>query len=85
MLQGTWPSALNIQEHEIEHGRMFTMMDDLLSNNVCVIGTDIVHVMSLAPLEAAPDVRLNDLKDMAQVDRSIGVGQSAGNQHFSPG
>jgi len=41
MLQGTWPSALEIQEHEIEHGRMFTMMDDLLANNVCVIGTEI--------------------------------------------
>ena len=40
-LQGTWPSALEIQEHEIEHGRMFTMMDDLLANNVCVIGTEI--------------------------------------------
>ena len=41
ILQGTWPSALEIQEHEIEHGRMFTMMDDLLANNVCVIGTEI--------------------------------------------
>ena len=41
MLQGTWPTALEIQEHEIEHGRMFTMMDDLLANNVCVIGTEI--------------------------------------------
>ena len=41
LLQGTWPEALDIMEHEIEHGRMFTEIDDYFANNVCVIGTEI--------------------------------------------
>ena len=40
-LLGTWPSAVELLEHEIEHGRMFNMMEDHLGNNVCVIGTEV--------------------------------------------
>ena len=38
---GTWPSAIEINEHVIEHGRMFTELDDEMSRAVCVIGTGI--------------------------------------------
>src|SRR5688572_22684675 len=38
---GTWPSALDLNEHTIEHGRMFNEVDDDSARNVCVIGTNI--------------------------------------------
>lgn len=38
---GTWPSALEINEHEISHGRMFNHLDNDLARQVCVIGQDI--------------------------------------------
>ena len=38
---GTWPSALDINQHIIEHGRMFNEVDDDFARNVCVIGTNI--------------------------------------------
>jgi len=36
---GVWPAALAMNEHVIEHGRMFNEMDDEMARNVCVIGT----------------------------------------------
>ena len=36
---GVWPVALQMNEHEVEHGRMFTEMDDEMARSVCVIGT----------------------------------------------
>ncbi|HAV65623.1 MAG TPA: hypothetical protein DCY13_25015 [Verrucomicrobiales bacterium] len=41
LFSGTWPEALEINEHEIAHGRMFNHYDDELARNVCVIGTGI--------------------------------------------
>jgi putative ABC transport system permease protein len=38
---GTWPSALEINQHVIEHGRMFNEVDNDYARNVCVIGTNI--------------------------------------------
>jgi len=38
---GTWPSALEINQHVLEHGRMFNQFDDENARNVCVIGTAI--------------------------------------------
>ena len=38
---GTWPTALDINQHVIEHGRMINEVDDDYSRNVCVIGTNI--------------------------------------------
>lgn len=38
---GTWPEALEINEHVIEHGRMFNELDNDLARPVCVIGTGI--------------------------------------------
>ena len=38
---GTWRSALDLNQHVIEHGRMFNELDDEAARNVCVIGTNI--------------------------------------------
>ena len=38
---GTWPSAIDINQHVIEYGRMFNEVDDDYARNVCVIGTNI--------------------------------------------
>ena len=36
---GVWPSALELNEHVVAHGRMLNELDDELARNVCVIGT----------------------------------------------
>jgi len=36
---GVWPAALEMNEHVVEHGRMFNALDDEMARNVCVIGT----------------------------------------------
>jgi putative ABC transport system permease protein len=36
---GTWPNAIEMNQHVIEHGRMFNEIDDENANSVCVIGT----------------------------------------------
>jgi putative ABC transport system permease protein len=36
---GVWPTALEMNEHVVEHGRMFNQLDDEMARNVCVIGT----------------------------------------------
>jgi putative ABC transport system permease protein len=38
---GVWPVALEMNEHVIEHGRMFNELDDEMARSVCVIGTAI--------------------------------------------
>jgi putative ABC transport system permease protein len=38
---GTWPSALELNQHVVEHGRMFNELDDDYAQSVCVIGTMI--------------------------------------------
>jgi len=40
-IAGVWPVQLEMMEHVIEHGRMFTELDNELARNVCVIGTAI--------------------------------------------
>ena len=39
MCIGAWPSALEMYEHTLAHGRVFNELDDELARNVCVIGT----------------------------------------------
>ncbi len=41
MFSGTWPDALLLNEHVVEHGRMFNEIDDDEARSVCVIGTGI--------------------------------------------
>jgi putative ABC transport system permease protein len=36
---GVWPVALELNEHVIEHGRMFNELDDEMARSVCIIGT----------------------------------------------
>src|SRR5437868_1363656 len=36
---GTWPNALEMNQHIVEYGRMFNEIDDEQARNVCVIGT----------------------------------------------
>ena len=36
---GTWPSALEMNQHTVRYGRMFNEIDDENARNVCVIGT----------------------------------------------
>jgi putative ABC transport system permease protein len=38
---GTWPDALELNEHVVEHGRMFNELDEAEARSVCVIGTGI--------------------------------------------
>lgn len=41
MTAGVWPVQLEMMEHEVEHGRMFSEIDDEQARNVVVIGTGI--------------------------------------------
>ena len=36
---GTWPTILEMNQHVVEHGRMFNAIDDENARSVCVIGT----------------------------------------------
>ncbi|HWC60512.1 MAG TPA: ABC transporter permease [Verrucomicrobiae bacterium] len=38
---GTWPNALDMNQHVVEYGRMFNDVDDQNARNVCVIGVDV--------------------------------------------
>ncbi len=38
---GTWPNAIDINQHTLAHGRMINEIDDESARNVCVIGTNI--------------------------------------------
>lgn len=40
MLSGVWPEAIAMNEHVVEHGRMFNEIDDEMARSVCVIGTE---------------------------------------------
>lgn len=40
-VSGTWPIALELNEHVIEYGRMFNEIDNEETRSVCVIGTGI--------------------------------------------
>jgi hypothetical protein len=50
---------------------------------VGVIGTHINTVLATQFLEAHPDIRLDILQQMAQVDGAIGVRQRAGNKNLA--
>lgn len=38
---GTWPEALEMNQHVIQYGRMFNAIDEEEARNVCVIGTTV--------------------------------------------
>ena len=53
---GVWPVALEMTEHEIEHGRMFNEIDDEAARSVCVIGTGIRDELWGSPEEAGREI-----------------------------
>jgi putative ABC transport system permease protein len=53
---GTWPDALEINEHVIGHGRMFNAIDEAEARSVCVIGTGIRDELFGDPDETGREV-----------------------------
>ena len=46
---GTWPNAIEMNKHVIEHGRMFNDLDEENAASVCVIGTAVRDELFGAP------------------------------------
>jgi putative ABC transport system permease protein len=46
---GTWPNALEMNQHTIEYGRMFNEIDDEQARNVCVVGTAVRDALFGSP------------------------------------
>ncbi|MEO6788526.1 MAG: ABC transporter permease [Chthoniobacteraceae bacterium] len=46
---GTWPNAIELNQHVIEYGRMFNDLDEENARNVCVIGTAVRDALFGAP------------------------------------
>jgi putative ABC transport system permease protein len=53
---GTWPNAIQMNQHEVEHGRMFNEIDDELARNVCVIGTSVRDELFGSPDETGQEI-----------------------------
>lgn len=53
---GTWPSVLEMYDHEIEHGRMFNEIDDEEARNVCVIGSAARDALFGSPEEIGREI-----------------------------
>jgi putative ABC transport system permease protein len=48
---GTWPGAIELNQHTVEHGRMFNAIDDAEARPVIVIGTAVRDELFGAPDE----------------------------------
>ncbi len=53
---GTWPNALDMNLHVVEHGRMFNEIDDEQARNVCVIGTSVRDALFGNPEEVGHEI-----------------------------
>lgn len=53
---GVWPVALEMAEHEVEHGRMFNEIDDEMARSVCVIGTEVRDELWGAPEKVGHEI-----------------------------
>jgi putative ABC transport system permease protein len=53
---GTWPSALEMNEHVIQYGRMFNEIDDENARSVCVIGTAARDALFGSPEEVGREI-----------------------------
>jgi len=56
MTAGVWPVQLQMMEHTVAEGRMFTEDDDAKARNVCVIGTGIRDELFGRPEETGTPV-----------------------------
>ncbi len=53
---GTWPSALEMNDHVLQYGRMFNEIDDESARNVCVIGTATRDALFGSPEEMGREI-----------------------------
>src|SRR4051812_15845514 len=53
---GTWPSALEMNQHVVEYGRMFNEIDDENARSVCVIGTTLRDELFGAPEKVGREI-----------------------------
>jgi len=53
---GVWPSALEMNSHTVQHGRMFNDVDDENARAVCVIGTGIRDALFGSPEELGQEI-----------------------------
>jgi len=50
---------------------------------MCIIGTDVIHIMALHLQETHPDVGLDIFHQMAEMDAAIGIRQCRGDEDFA--
>jgi putative ABC transport system permease protein len=53
---GTWPNALQMNQHVIGHGRMFNEVDEENANSVCVIGTEVRNELFGTPEKTGREI-----------------------------
>ena len=53
---GTWPAALEMNQHVVQYGRMFNEIDDEEARNVCVIGTAVRDQLFGDPDETGTEI-----------------------------
>ena len=46
---GTWPNAVDLNQHVVEYGRMFNDLDEENARNVCVVGTAVRDALFGSP------------------------------------
>ncbi len=53
---GTWANALEMNQHSIEHGRMFNQVDEDNASSVCVVGTLLRDELFGSPTEVGREI-----------------------------
>ena len=53
---GTWPNAVELNQHVMAHGRMFNEIDDEHARNVCVIGTAVRNALFGSPEQIGREI-----------------------------
>jgi len=53
---GTWPNAIELNQHVVAHGRMFNALDDENARNVCVIGTAVRDALFGSPEQIGREI-----------------------------
>ncbi|MBI5802088.1 MAG: ABC transporter permease [Verrucomicrobia bacterium] len=53
---GTWPNAVELNQHVVAHGRVFNEIDDELARNVCVIGTAVRNALFGSPEQIGREI-----------------------------
>jgi putative ABC transport system permease protein len=53
---GTWANALEMNQHVIEHGRMFNDVDEENASSVCVVGTSLRDELFGSPTDVGREI-----------------------------